>query len=371
MNIKLLPVFILALLFHYSTASSQKSKEAKSGYSESKFTEYNYYENLRLERKDKKIKIISTYSYLDNGLERKDYFDYEGYLRKRENYYSSYATGDSKISSQIDILDYNSSGQVSGIYQSSDEMNGEIKSSFENLNLSKFYDTDFFVGEEPVDSVELVFDKNGKITEKKFYERDLKSLYSRLVMVFDEHDRLIESKFIPLQSPPSTTKYYYDELGLLLKEESSYNFHSGERVFGKSYKYEFYDSEKNQPFKKVNVGSYDFQPSLECIEDYFEDNAFEYDGLYTFVHNGTDAYTFYSSKNMSAMEKNFESLTYKDDTYFTNVRFDKNWVYATESGGREFKARFVKLKCDVSAEILKGFIGLLIDEENLYLKKGD
>jgi hypothetical protein len=364
-------IYIFALLASCLSIYSQNSKQANSGYSKLIFSEYDYYEKQRLERKEKKIKVINTYSYFDDALERKDYFDEEGYLRKSENYYTSFTTGELKIISQIDITDYNTVGQISGIYQSSDEMNGEIKSTFENLSLSKFHETDFFAGEEPVDSVELIFDESGKLTEKRYYERDFKSLHSRLVLIYDENGRLKESKFIPTKSSPSNIKYYYNDLGLLVKEESSYEFHGGDRVFGQSYKYEFYNTGKNLSGKKINVSAYVYQTSTDCIEDYIEFNTYEYDGLYTFVHNGTDTYTFYSDDNKTAIIKNFESMTYTDDTYFANIRFDKNWVYATETSGREFKARFVKLKCDINSQILKGFIGLLIDEENVYLKQGD
>jgi len=365
-------IFFLALLSSCLNTYSQNSKQAKSGNSESTFTEYDYYEKLRLERKEKKIKIIITYSYLDDALERKDYFDEEGYLRKRENYYTSFATGELKIISQIDIIDYNKFGQISGIYQSSDEMNGDIKSNFENLSQSKFHETDYFVGEEPVDSVELIFDKSGKLTEKKFYERDFKSLHSKSDLIYDENGRLKESKFIPTKSSPSNIKYYYNDLGLLVKEESSYDFNNENRVFGKRYEYEFYEVTNNIMSKIINVMSYEDKTTIECIKDYIEINPLEYEGAFLFKHFGTDVYVFSNVDNKIVINWYFESLSSKDSSSFKEIRFDKNWVSAVDSYGKEFKARFVKLKdCIINGENWGGLIGLLVNEELLYISQGD
>ena len=123
--------------------------------------------------------------------------------------------------------------------------------------------------------------------------------------------------------------------------------------------------------KQINVMSYENKISIDCIEDYIESKTYEYDGFYTFTHFGSDAYLFYSTDNKISIEKNFENLTYKEDSYFKNIRFDRNWVYAVDNNGIELNARFVKLSCDLNSDILAGFIGLLVNEENLYMPQGD
>ena len=119
--------------------------------------------------------------------------------------------------------------------------------------------------------------------------------------------------------------------------------------------------------KQINVMSYENKISIDCIEDYIESKTYEYDGLYTFTHFGSDAYIFYSADNKTSIEKNFENLTYKEDSYFKNITFNGNWVSAVDNNGVKLNARFVKLSCNLNSNILSGFIGLLVNEENLYL----
>jgi len=123
--------------------------------------------------------------------------------------------------------------------------------------------------------------------------------------------------------------------------------------------------------RQINVMSYENKISIDCIEDYIESKTYEYDGLYTFTHFGSDAYLFYSADNKTSIEKNFENLTYKEDSYFKNITFDGNWVSAVDNNGVKLNARFVKLSCDLNSDILAGFIGLLVNEENLYMPQGD
>ncbi|MBS1518022.1 MAG: hypothetical protein JSS91_08035 [Bacteroidetes bacterium] len=110
--------------------------------------------------------------------------------------------------------------------------------------------------------------------------------------------------------------------------------------------------------KLINVASYEYKTSMDCIEDYIENEPIEYEGLYYFTHFGTDVYSFTFSNNKINISWNFESLTSKDSTSFKDIRFEKNYVYAVDSYGLDFRARFVKLKCDVNSELWKGYIGL-------------
>ena len=182
---------------------------------------------------------------------------------------------------------------------------------------------------------------------------------------------LTESRTPTGKNSASITKYFYNEKGLLDREALSYDFQNDGRDYGMRYEYEFYSIGNNSPAIIINVNAYENQSTLGCIEDYIESNPLEYEGVYTFVHFGTDSYTFFIKNNEISFVWDFESLTNKENSSFTNIRFDNNWVYATESSGRDFKARFVKLKCDINSQILKGFIGLLVNEENLYLMQGD
>ena len=64
---------------------------------------------------------------------------------------------------------------------------------------------------------------------------------------------------------------------------------------------------------------------------------------------------------------NFISLNNSDSAFFNNIKFENNWISATDNSGNKFKARFVKLKCDLSDYLTKGFKGLLVNEELFYI----
>ena len=123
--------------------------------------------------------------------------------------------------------------------------------------------------------------------------------------------------------------------------------------------------------QNVNIGAYEYQTSFDCIENWTENQSSEYIGDYSFVHFGTDMYTIRIINGTMTIDEHFMSLTDEESDKYTNVIINGNKISGVSGTGREFKARFVKLKCDVDSQILKGFRGLLIDEESLYLLQGD
>lgn len=121
----------------------------------------------------------------------------------------------------------------------------------------------------------------------------------------------------------------------------------------------------------INVMGYEQQTTMDCIEDWLETNPSDYEGVYTFIHFGTTNYTFYYKNDTAFIEDHFQSNMANEKSTISDITVDKNKLYALEYGWREFKARFVNLKCDVNSEILKGFHGLLVNEELLYIMQGD
>jgi hypothetical protein len=121
----------------------------------------------------------------------------------------------------------------------------------------------------------------------------------------------------------------------------------------------------------VNVMGYERQTTLSCLEDWIENNSSDYAGAYTFIHFGHHTYIFTVKKDVVVVEENFMSLSREEHSVLKNVKFDKNIITATDESGREFKGRFVNLKCNIDSEFLSGFHALLIDEELLYVMEGD
>lgn len=236
-------IYILALILNYSNSYSQKSKQAESGHSVSYMTEYKYYENLRLERKEKKVKTIKQFDYSNDALNLIDYFDAEGYLKKREIYYTKYETGESILVTQIDINQYNNIGGISGTYKTSSALEGDDNYEFNNLSLKRFYDTDAFYGEGQIDSVNYVFDNADRLIEKRSYNDNLYGTgkeYESEFLYYDKVNKLINSKSTTGENSVSYTKYYYNEKSLLMIQESSYDFQNWEKTYGIRFEYEFY-----------------------------------------------------------------------------------------------------------------------------------
>lgn len=121
----------------------------------------------------------------------------------------------------------------------------------------------------------------------------------------------------------------------------------------------------------VNVMGYERQTTLSCLEDWIESNSSDYAGAYTFIHFGHHTYTFTVKKDVVVVEENFMSLSREENSVLKNVKFDKNTITAVDDSGSEFKARFVKLKCNVDTDLPAGTKALLIDGELLYVPEGN
>lgn len=204
-------------------------------------TEYNYYEEIRKEREIKKVKTISEFGTFNDALEKKDYFDEQGYLRKREYYISDLMGENSYVWKEISSIIYDSNGNISG-EEINYESNKEIlyKSKFSNISPSKFYDIGF--GETTVEEVKYFFDKKNRLIEKKniFGDDVSKGQNEKEIFKYDKNDQLMESKFYSGTNPVSITKYFYTSSGLLDRIEVSYDFQNGGRNYGARYEYEFY-----------------------------------------------------------------------------------------------------------------------------------
>lgn len=351
---------------------SQKSKNAKSGNSESKCTEYDYYEKLRLERKDKSVKTISSFSTFNDAIENKDYYDENGYLRKREVYGEDLMGVNRFVWKEIFNITYDETGNIFGNFTEF-KNNTEILSNsiLNNLSPSDFYDIGF--SETLVDEVKYIFDDKNNLIEKRIYGDHLygtRKEYESEFFYYDRNNRLIESKY-PSANTISISKYYYNEKGLIDRINVSYEFQNGGRNYGSRYEYEYYKNDKSNGIQ-IYVMSFDNIGTIECVEDYYENNPIEYEGAFLFERSGSEYYVFQDDNNKIKITRYYESLSTKDSSSFEEIRFDQNWVYATNSFGNELKARFVKLKkCIIKGENWEGLIGLLVNEELLYISQGD
>lgn len=121
----------------------------------------------------------------------------------------------------------------------------------------------------------------------------------------------------------------------------------------------------------INVMGYERKINVECIENWNESDIYEYIGSFEFIHFGHHIYKFSVLNGVFVVDESFESLSENEQSRLVDVKLNGNKISAKDSYGNDFNARFVKLKCDVDSEILKGFYGLLVNEELLYIKLGD
>ena len=206
-------------------------------------TTYDYFEKLRLERKEKKIKIVSAFDYADDVLSKKEYYDENGLLTKYEIYGASYFTGGTYMYHLIIVNKYSEKGQVSGTITKFESDGSKTDFyEFNNLKPEVFFDIkyegDFY------SDVQYVFDNSGNLSEKRFYNQDMykPGEYEKEILIYDSDNKIIQSKYT---SPGGGTtvsigKYYYNSDGLLEHIDESYDFQNGGRNFDVRYEYEFY-----------------------------------------------------------------------------------------------------------------------------------
>lgn len=203
--------------------------------------EYNYYEQLRKNREIKKVKTISEFETFNDALEKKDYFDEQGYLRKREFYITDMMGENPYVWKEINSIVYDNNGGISGEeinYESTREISN--KSEFTCISPSKFYDIGF--SETTVKEVEYFFDKKNRLIEKKSILENAgpDGQNEKVIFKYNKNEQLIESKLYSGTNPVSITKYFYTMSGLLDRIEISYDFQNGGRNYGVRYEYEFY-----------------------------------------------------------------------------------------------------------------------------------
>jgi hypothetical protein len=203
-------------------------------------TEQDYFEKLRLERKDKKIKTISAYSYFNEVLESKEYYDENGYLVKRETYQTDLLGENLYVYMEIVINNYDNLGNISGnqiMYESDGKKLSEFP--FSNLDYTYFFEVGF--DESTVIDIKYIFDKNGNVIEKRLFIDGLnENEYEKTLLYYDNMNKLTESKYYGFSTSVNIVNYYYNSIGLLEKEESSYDFQKGGRVYGMRFEYEFF-----------------------------------------------------------------------------------------------------------------------------------
>lgn len=200
-----------------------------------------YFENRRLELKEKKVKIIYSYETGYDELRRKEFIDENGYLYKLEEYQTSY-DGERTFISLIAEIDVNSkAGFICGkaiLYDSE----GVIRDSY-SFDMESEYFYTLYLEDIPIDEVKYIFDEQGKLTEKRKYSNDNygPNEFEKEVLIYDNNNKLIESKhYVPENSTISVSYYNYNSYGLLESEKVSYDFQNRGRNFGVRYEYEFY-----------------------------------------------------------------------------------------------------------------------------------
>lgn len=194
-------------------------------------TEYDYFEKQRLERKEKKVKVISIYdSYDRNYPGTKEYFNEDGNIVKIEYFAGRVANNDYKLYSEIIVSNIDTRGNLSG-YDVIYYEGGSSKNNFENVTPSYFWDIGV-MEETLVERVEYIFDKNGNVKKLLSYgDHAYPKEYT--YEIFRYKNGKLNSRYDP--DSKTETFFLYNENGLLDKagrgnDSDSFNY----------YSYEFY-----------------------------------------------------------------------------------------------------------------------------------
>lgn len=182
-------------------------------------TEYDYYEKLRLERKEMKIKIIKT----DNDVI--DYYDQQGYHIKREYYFEGNL-------SSYSLIKQMSNGDLSV------EMNLGPEGVFKMTGSKALFYVTYFDPYDLRDKVTMTFDSKARLFEEIITGIDMDgSEYAKYFYKKDEN-KPFNSEWYSDNILLSKTDYYYDETGLLIKKVSLW-ISNNEQTISK-YSYEYY-----------------------------------------------------------------------------------------------------------------------------------
>lgn len=183
-------------------------------------TEYDYFEKQRLERKEKKIKVIKSRE------NTKDFFDDQGYHIKREDY-DSYGNVTSYM-----LIKNLKSGDLSV------DMNLGAEGNFTMTgNQALFYFT-FFDPYNLIDNVTMTFDTKSRLIEERISGTDYEGIDIQKYFYGKNGDKPDKSEYYSDNKLLSKTEYYYDESGLLVKEESLWLYNNEKNTT--NYTYEYY-----------------------------------------------------------------------------------------------------------------------------------
>lgn len=203
-------------------------------------TTLDYLEKQRIERKNNKIKTITTFISVNDKISSIDYYDENGYMQKKELYVMDLDAGKVYLWQDILITKFSSEGLFSGI-ESTYECNGKKINdfSFENMKPEILFEIAF--DETLIDDVKYIFDSKGNLIEKRFYSEEMykPNEYEKEILIYDSKNKLVETiYYIPGSSIVSSHKYSYNSAGLLEKISSVQD----ETDYATTYKYEFYNN---------------------------------------------------------------------------------------------------------------------------------
>ncbi|HEY5536709.1 MAG TPA: hypothetical protein VIL99_17475 [Ignavibacteria bacterium] len=193
-------------------------------------SEYQYYENLRLERQKNNIKSISHFEGDNNNPYEIEYFSVDGNPSKFESYTSEY-----KLYILVEITNISKNGLVSYTQTNNLSSSSPLQFSSENIKISELYDIGF--GDNTITDVKYIFDSKYFLIEKKYFAEDfdLNIPLTNEKYFYNNEGKLNMSKlFDSDNSLTSTAYYFYNSQGLAEKithkDSNSYTI----------IKYEFY-----------------------------------------------------------------------------------------------------------------------------------
>lgn len=181
-------------------------------------TEYDYYEKLRLERKEKRIKLIKT----DKDVI--DYYDEQGYHFKREYYFEGNMSSYSLINQQ-------SNGYLSV------KMDLGPEGIFTTTGSQALYYITYFDPYNLIDNVVMVFDSKGRVSEERITGTDMEGAESIKYFYKNEEIKPYRSEYYSDNKLLSKTDYYYDDSGLFIKVVSIWINNNEQTITNYSYEY--------------------------------------------------------------------------------------------------------------------------------------